>query len=63
MHITGHKTESVYRRYSIVSNADLVEGVLKLAKLQGVTQRSVVNIHDSKDSLGTFQSQLRKKGG
>lgn len=29
--ITGHKTESVYRRYAIVSDADLQEAARKLA--------------------------------
>jgi integrase len=33
MKLTGHKTESVYRRYAIVSEADLKEGVAKLARL------------------------------
>jgi integrase len=33
MKLTGHKTEAVYRRYAIVSEADLSEGVGKLAKL------------------------------
>jgi integrase len=33
MKLTGHKTENVYRRYAIVSAADLREGVEKLAKL------------------------------
>lgn len=28
--ITGHRTESVYRRYAIVSDADLREAALKL---------------------------------
>lgn len=31
MQLTGHKTESVYRRYPIVAEADLREGVAKLA--------------------------------
>ncbi len=33
MKLTGHKTESVYRRYAIVSEADLSQGVGKLARL------------------------------
>lgn len=33
MKLTGHKTESVYRRYAIVSEADLAEGVAKLSRL------------------------------
>lgn len=33
MKLTGHKTESIYRRYAIVSEADLAEGVKKLRSL------------------------------
>ena len=33
MKLTGHRTEAVYRRYAIVSEQDLREGVAKLASL------------------------------
>ena len=33
MKVTGHKTESAYRRYAIVATSDLEEGLAKLAKL------------------------------
>lgn len=32
--LTGHKTEAVYRRYAIVCEADLTEGLEKLAALE-----------------------------
>ncbi len=35
MKVTGHKTESVYRRYAIVDRAAQEEGLAKLAKLHG----------------------------
>jgi hypothetical protein len=34
MKLTGHMTESVYRRYAIVPEADLAQGVKKLNALQ-----------------------------
>jgi len=33
--MTGHKTESVYRRYAIVSESDLREAAAKLAAATG----------------------------
>lgn len=40
MKLTGHKTESVYRRYAIVSEADLSVGVAKLAALHSAASDS-----------------------
>ncbi len=38
MKITGHKTESVYRRYAIVSDAELRDAALKLASTHDAMQ-------------------------
>lgn len=35
MQLTGHKTEAVYRRYAITSEADLREGVARLNSSRG----------------------------
>ena len=42
MKLTGHKTESVYRRYAIVSDADLQAAVQKLAGTFPGTSRGVM---------------------
>ena len=43
MKLTGHKTESVYRRYAIVDEKDLRTGVERLAMVdEGATQRQVL---------------------
>ena len=43
MKITGHKTENVYRRYAIVSDADLQDAVRRLTGITtGITARSDV---------------------
>ena len=60
MKLTGHKTESVYRRYAIVSESDLTEGVKKLAAL---TQRTDEESKGQVVSLATIQPQLRQKHG
>jgi integrase len=46
MKLTGHKTESVYRRYAIVSEGDLAQGVAKLAALHAEPAREarVINL-------------------
>ena len=39
--LTGHRTESIYRRYAIVAHQDLAEGVEKLAKLHKLLEVKV----------------------
>src|SRR5271155_3588861 len=41
MKLTGHKTEAVYRRYAIVSESDLSEGIAKLAVLHAADKRAL----------------------
>src|SRR5262249_31157105 len=50
MKLTGHKTESVYRRYAIVSEADLTEGGRKLAALAERDPRPVASISSTANS-------------
>ena len=40
MMLTGHKTESVYRRYAIVSKSDLSEAVTKLQALKNIPSQN-----------------------
>ena len=40
MKLTGHMTESVYRRYAIVSETDLADAVRKLAAFQGTAGKA-----------------------
>ena len=56
MKITGHKTEAVYRRYAIVSEADLSEGLKKLAKLP-----SIEGVQRQKPVLATEKPQPQKE--
>ena len=60
MKITGHLTESVYRRYAIVSEADISDGLGKLAALtaQGRTGGSRVERQDSQDSYPAVISEF-----
>jgi hypothetical protein len=44
MKLTGHKTESVYRRYAIVAESDQREGVAKLAALHAAQATASVSV-------------------
>jgi integrase len=60
MKLMGHKTEAVYRRYAIVSESDLAEGVTKLASLHqdGATPR-VVGLEAARQAIAaTVRPQL-----
>jgi len=52
MKLTGHKTESIYRRYAIVSEADLSEGVAKLAVLHHAEQGSTRTVLPLQERTG-----------
>jgi len=52
MKLTGHKTESVYRRYAIVSEADLSDGLKKLARLH----------HSDREQSKTVTKPLQSSG-
>lgn len=61
MKLTGHKTESIYRRYAIVSEADLAEGVRKVAAMRaGDAERRIATGVSSRTS--TVRAQLADGG-
>ncbi len=55
MKLTGHKTESVYRRYAIVAEADLAEGLKKPATLHAADSGK------RPKTLATIQPQFENK--
>jgi integrase len=66
MKLTGHKTESIYRRYAIVSGADLAEGMRKVATMTSTesngdhASRSSANGHaEIEHSLSTIRESRR----
>jgi len=59
MKLTGHKTESVYRRYAIVSEADLSEGLTKLARLHAQDDADAPGLFLSLDPLTNSQSRAK----
>ncbi len=52
MKLTGHKTESIYRRYAITCAADLLEGLGKLATLHSDLLQRRVSTSSERHILG-----------
>jgi integrase len=61
MKLVGHKTESIYRRYAIVSQRDLAEGVAKLAALRqgALGARTVVPFPGGSSTVLTQSAAVR----
>ena len=53
MKLTGHRTEAVYTRYAIVNEADLAEGVGRLATFRdGLRAQTTVGLHPRRKRAG-----------
>ncbi|UCC83198.1 MAG: tyrosine-type recombinase/integrase, partial [Gemmatimonadota bacterium] len=65
MKLTGHKTESVYRRYAIASEADLREGVEKLARLRttGRAEGAVLPFRHNTGTISGAKAKTAQRAG
>lgn len=61
MRLVGHKTESIYRRYAIVTKQDLVDGLKRLADYRAAhkeeTRPKMVQIDSKRDEILTRSEQ------
>ncbi len=65
MKLTGHKTEAIYRRYAIASEADLREGVEKLARLHSSEprhERDVVPLRHNSGTISESEAKTAESG-
>src|SRR5262249_29614393 len=58
MKMVGHRTEAIYRRYAIVSDADLREAAAKLAQLDGAGAGSPPATSEKPAATGTGNAVL-----
>ena len=65
MKLSGHRTESIYRRYAIVSESDLAEGVRKVAAMQASSPDAVHRVVgvSKTGAPRTSTNRAQSKGG
>ena len=60
--LTGHKTESTYRRYAIVAEGDLREAGTKLAATLGLAATTAALSDNSGDNSVTVRAAAALRG-
>ena len=60
MQLTGHKTRSVFERYNIVSECDLVEAAKKLNAIQPAQLPAVSDPHGHNSGTVACQNDSRR---
>ncbi len=63
MQLIGHKTESIYRRYAIVSEADLRNGAAKLAAFMKHRDSKRETLLKKRDKTGTIRPMAARPTG